>query len=127
MKKLENGVSVNVNAVPVAGTTSVNTIASMTAAASVQNDSLNTFMEENNKKQETMVTIGFVMAIVGLLLSFVGVTYGVILIILEYYFAIQGLKTTKRGFAIATIVIASVSILGIILGIVKWLEILAVY
>lgn len=35
---------------------------------------------------------------------------GVILLVLEYYFAIQGLKTKKKGLAVATIVLASVSI-----------------
>lgn len=35
---------------------------------------------------------------------------GVILLVLEYSFAIQGLKTKKKGLAVATIVLASVSI-----------------
>lgn len=76
----------------------------------VQNDSLNTFMEQNDRKKETQTIIGFVVSLVGLLLSCFGFTYGVILWILEFYFAIQGLKTKKKGLAIATIVIACASI-----------------
>lgn len=68
------------------------------------------FMAENEKKKENMVIIGFVMSIVGLLLSCFDFTYGAILLVLEYYFAIQELKTKKKGLAIATIVLASVSI-----------------
>lgn len=76
------------------------------------------FVAENEKKKETMVIVGFVMSIVGLLLSCIGYTYGIVLIILEFYFAIQGLKTKKKGLAIATIVLASISIVFCILGIV---------
>lgn len=81
-------------------------------------NSLNTFMEQNTKKQETMVIIGFIMSLVGILLSCLGATYGVLLIILEYYFAIQGLKTKKKGLAIATIVLASVSIVLFLVSLV---------
>lgn len=91
-----------------------------TGTAPVQNDSLNTFMEQNNKKQETLVIVGFVMSLIGLLLSCFGATYGVILIMLEFYFAIQGLKTKKKGLAIATIVLASLGICMYLLSIVVY-------
>ncbi|MBQ7955268.1 MAG: hypothetical protein IJ282_05910 [Lachnospiraceae bacterium] len=81
---------------------------------------IQSFTAENEKKKENMVIIGFIMSIVGLLLSCVGFTYGVILIVLEYYFAIQGLKTKKKGLAIATIVLASVSIAVCILSILLY-------
>lgn len=86
----------------------------------VHDDSLNTFMAENEKKQGTLVIIGFVMSLVGLLLSCFGFTYGAILLVLEFYFAIQGLKTKKKGFAIATLAIAGVSILVFIGNIVLY-------
>lgn len=125
IKKLEGGGAVNTTAAY--GTTQAegnmaasqtNTVAQATGA--VNNNSLNTFMEQNQKKQETLVIVGFVMSLIGLLISFCGVTYGVILILLEYYFAIQGIKTKKKGLAIATIVIASVSIVLFIVNIVSY-------
>lgn len=64
-----------------------------------------------------MCEVGFWLSIVGLILSFIGITYGVIIYLLNYYFASQGLKTRKRGKAIATIVLSSVSIVIIILEI----------
>ncbi len=76
------------------------------------------FVAENEKKKENLVIVGFVMSIVGLLLSCFGYTFGAVLIILEFYFAIQGLKTKKKGLAIATIVLASISILFCLLAII---------
>ena len=58
--------------------------------------------------------MGFWLSIIGLLASFVGVAYGVIVYILNFYFASQGLKTRKRGKAIATIVMSIISIIIII-------------
>ena len=115
IKKLEGGGAVNTTAAYGTAQAEGNMAASQTntvaqATGTVNNNSLNTFMEQNQKKQETLVIVGFVMSLIGLLISFCGVTYGVILILLEYYFAIQGIKTKKKGLAIATIVIASVSI-----------------
>lgn len=77
----------------------------------------NAFQDETTKRQETMCEVGFWLSIVGIILSFFGVTYGVIIYLLNYYFASQGLKTRKRGKAIATIVLSSVSIVIIILEI----------
>jgi len=75
------------------------------------------FMAENEKKKETMVIIGFVMSIFSVLISCLG-AYAILLIVLEFYVAIQGLKTKKKGLAIATIVLASVSILFCLFAIV---------
>ena len=73
------------------------------------------FQDETTKKQEKMCEWGFWLSIFGLLASFVGVTYGVIVYILNFYFASQGLKTRKRGKAIATIVMSIISIIIIVL------------
>jgi len=78
-----------------------------------------TFQNETIKKQEKMCEVGFWLSLFGLLCSFVGVTYGVIIYILNFYFASQGLKTSKRGKAIATIVLSIVSILIIIFQLVN--------
>lgn len=73
-----------------------------------------TFQDETTKKQEKMCEIGFWLSILGFLCSFLGVSYGVIIYILDFYFASQGLKTRKRGKAIATIVLSVASIIIII-------------
>jgi len=69
-----------------------------------------TFQYETTKKQENMCEWGFWLSILGLLASFFGITYGVIIYILNFYFASQGLKTRKKGKAIATIVMSIISI-----------------
>lgn len=76
------------------------------------------FQDETTKKQEKMCEWGFWLSIFGLIASFVGVAYGVIVYILNFYFASQGLKTRKRGKAIATIVMSIISIIIIVLQIV---------
>ncbi len=70
-----------------------------------------TFQNETTKKQEKMCEIGFWLSLFGLLISFAGLTYGGIMYILNFYFASQGLKTRKRGKAVAIIVLSIVSIL----------------
>ena len=69
------------------------------------------FQSEVDARNEKLCTIGFWMSIVGLLLSFVGIMYGVFIYILEIYLATRGLKTRKKGKAIATFIIAGISIL----------------
>jgi len=78
-----------------------------------------TFQNETTKKQEKMCEVGFWLSLFGLLCSFMGVAYGVIIYILNFYFASQGLKTRKRGKAIATIVLSIVSILIIIIQLIS--------
>lgn len=78
-----------------------------------------TFQNETTKKQEKMCEVGFWLSLFGLLCSFMGVAYGIIIYILNFYFASQGLKTRKRGKAIATIVLSIVSILIIIIQLVS--------
>lgn len=72
------------------------------------------FEDETVKKQEKLCEIGFWLSIVGVVLSLLGITYGVIIYMLNFYFASQGLKTRKRGKAIATIVLSIISIFIII-------------
>lgn len=78
------------------------------------NDFAKTFEDETTQKQERLCEIGFWLSILGLVLSFFGITYGVIIYMLNFYFASQGLKTKKRGKAIATIVLSIISIFIII-------------
>ena len=66
----------------------------------------------------TAIVAGFVISIVGLLLSCFGITFGVLILALEIYFAIMGLKTSKKGFSIATFVLSGLSFLVLIAQIV---------
>lgn len=54
-----------------------------------------TFQDETTKKQEKQCEIGFWLSILGLVCSLFGVAYGVIIYIMNFYFASQGLKTKK--------------------------------
>ncbi len=78
-----------------------------------------TFQNETTKKQEKMCEIGFWLSLFGLLCSFIGVAYGVIIYFLNFYFASQGLKTRKKGKAIATIVLSIISILIIVFQLIS--------
>lgn len=76
------------------------------------------FQDENIKKKEKLCEIGFWISILGLVSSFAGVVMGVIVYALDFYFASQGLKTRKKGKAIATIVLSIISILVVILQLI---------
>lgn len=76
------------------------------------------FQDETIKKQENLCEIAFWISIFGLIASFLGVTYGLLVYVLEFYFASQGLKTRKKGKAIATIIMAIISILIIVLQLI---------
>ena len=84
-----------------------------------QNNFSQTFKNENQKKQETMCEIGFWLSILGLLGSFGGVAMGLFVYIMDFYFASQGLKTKKRGKAIATIILSIISILIVVLQLIS--------
>ena len=84
------------------------------APAMGMNQQANQFTQQVDKSKEKMAIAGFIISIVGLLLSCVGYTFGAIIIALEIYFAVQGLKTSKKGFSIATFVICGVSVLVLI-------------
>ena len=78
------------------------------------NNFVQNFQDETDKKKEKMCEIGFWVSILGLITSFFGVMYGVIIYILTFYFAVNGLKTRKRGKAIATIIISIISIVIVV-------------
>jgi hypothetical protein len=75
------------------------------------NDVVNEMGNDLTQKAETGCEIGFWMSIVGLLVSFLGITYGVFVYVAVFYLAGRGLKTRKRGKAIASIVMSIASIL----------------
>lgn len=78
----------------------------------------NQFAQNVNKSKENMAIAGFVISIIGLVLSCFGYMVGAVIIALEIYFAVNGLKTSKRGLSIATFVICGVSILILIFQVI---------
>lgn len=68
------------------------------------------FANAKSKSQEKLAVFGFVLSIIGLLFSLVGYSFGLVLYVLEFYFAACGLKTKKKGLAIATFILAGISI-----------------
>ena len=74
-----------------------------------------TFQDETNKRKEKLCEIGFWLSILGVLGALGGVAMGLLVYVMDFYFASQGLKTKKRGKAIATIVLSIISILITIL------------
>ena len=82
-----------------------------------QNDFAQRFQDETTKKQETMCEIGFWLSIFGLLLSFLGASLGIIIYIVNFFFASQGLKTRKSGKAITTIVLSIISLVIVVMRI----------
>ena len=74
-----------------------------------------TFRHESDQKKEKLCNIGFWLSIVGLILSFLGMFFGIIIYILVFYFASQGLKTKKRGKAIASIILSAISIIIVLI------------
>ena len=77
-----------------------------------------TFQDETTKKQEKLCEIGFWLSILGFLASFAGIAYGLIVYVMNFYFASQGLKTRKKGKAIATIVLSVLSLIIFVFGLI---------
>lgn len=87
----------------------------------VNNNEVNSTYDYKNdilKKQETMCEVGFWLSVVGLIISFFGIIYGAIIYVLCYYFAYQGLSTRKRVKSIITFVLATLSIVVIIVKLI---------
>lgn len=78
----------------------------------------NDFKQANSKRDNTFAEISFWVSIVMLVSSFFGIIAGAIIIIFNYYLAIQGLKSEKRGKAIAAIVMSSVAIVVVIVALI---------
>lgn len=77
------------------------------------------FQDETNKRKEKLCEIGFWISILGVLGALGGVAIGLLVYVMDFYFASQGLKTKKRGKAIATIVLSIISIVITILQLIS--------
>jgi len=73
------------------------------------------FQDETNKRKEKLCEIGFWISILGVLGALGGVALGLLVYVMDFYFASQGLKTKKRKKAIATIVLSIISILIVVI------------
>ena len=71
---------------------------------------LSHFEQQNIEGKNKQAVIGFILAIMGLLLSFLGMMYGLIVYMLVCYFAYNGMSSEKRGLSIATFIICALSI-----------------
>lgn len=76
------------------------------------------FQAMADKRISRCAVIALVLGIVNILLSLVGMSFGVIVIIIAYVLAVQGLKSSKRNLAIAAIVTTSISLVILLLEIV---------
>lgn len=75
------------------------------------NNNFQDFTKSANQRDEKLTTIAFVLAIIGLIGAiFTDVMYGILVDVMIYAFAARGMKTQKRGQAIAAIVLTTLSI-----------------
>lgn len=90
----------------------------------VSNPNIQNFQNTTSRRDETLCIIGFVMSIVGLLISLSeeSATIGLIVYIVIYAFAARGLKTKKHGLAITTIIITTFSIILTLIKFINYLK-----
>ena len=84
-------------------------------AQTQQQNTYGEFKQATNKRNNTCAEISFWVSILMLLASFTGVIAGAIIVIFNYYLAAQGLKSDKKGKAIAAIVMSSIAIVIVII------------
>lgn len=73
------------------------------------------FQDDVEKKKERRCEVVFWISIFSLILAFFGYVVAVIVYVCQFYYAILGLKTRKKGKAIATIILSAASILILML------------
>ena len=82
-----------------------------------ENATINIYEDRVTKKNENLCLAGFIISLVFCLLSFIGFIQGWIIYFIDIYFAILGLKTKKKGLAIATFVFTGISFIMAIIWI----------
>ena len=83
-----------------------------------QQNTYGEFKQATNKRNNTCAEISFWISLLMLLASFTGIIAGAIIVIFNYYLAVQGLKSDKKGKAIAAIIMSSISIIIIIVKLI---------
>lgn len=79
----------------------------------------NNLEQETTKKKEKLCNIGFWLSLVGLILVFFGAAFGIPVYIVNFYLASQGLQTSKKNKAIASIIISILSIMIVIIQVLS--------
>lgn len=98
-------------ATPSATTANTAPTASVNSQPNSQPTNIPDFQQSVDKKNATFAEISFWVSLAMLLTAFTGVIYGAIIVIFNYWMAVQGLKSKKRGKAIAAIVISTAAII----------------
>lgn len=80
------------------------------------NNSYNDFQQNADKKKNLCAKISFWVSIFLLLTSFLRISLSGIVIVVNYYLAVRGLKSNKRKKAIAALIMTSLSIIVLILS-----------
>ena len=75
------------------------------------------FAGEVNKRNGNMAVIGFILSLFMVLTSALGIVYGGILILVSFYLGITGLKSDKKWFAVAAIILSCISALVLVISI----------
>lgn len=83
------------------------------------------FTDVNTSKKDNYAIAAFIISLVAFILSIFGVIFGLPIILVEYCLAAQGLKGSKRGFAIAAIVLATISIIITIINFIAYIATVA--
>lgn len=89
--------------------------------------SVSEFEESANKTDEKLCIAGFVISLISLALVLFSDSFvpGWLFYVLAYYFAWRGLKTPKKGLAIATFVITSIALVLTILAYILTIAVLS--
>lgn len=94
----------------------------MAMAGQPGSPALQRFSAENTKQKDTMAIVSFIISIFGLGLAFVGYVYGLWILAIEIYMAIIGLKSNKKGLAIAALCLCGSSIVILVIQILYILQ-----
>lgn len=75
------------------------------------NQAISNFEAENDKRQGNCAIWGLVLGCLNILLCLAGYSFGLFVLFIAYYLASMGLKSSKRGIAIAAIIIITCSLI----------------
>lgn len=97
-----------------------------TAGTEQVKNSLQNFVDRNEKKRGDLAVFGLLVCIIGFILPFFGYSFGLLMLLVEFYCGIVGLKSSKKGCAVATVVLAGISSVILIVRVVAQLMLNAV-
>lgn len=78
----------------------------------------NTFQDQINKRNSTLAIVAFIIGIVGMLTSCLGIMLSGLALIAGFYCAIQGLKSNKKVLSIAALAILSMDTIMLIVAMI---------